>query len=81
MRKSVAVGLLVSMAASLAACGGGEDRLASTDYLAKTLRVGVYREFTYGLTFGGEVSLRHEGYEGDYSILGEPREDWRGISP
>jgi hypothetical protein len=52
--------------------------LESTDFLAQTLGVGVYREFTHGLSLGGEVWVRHEGYEGDYSILGEPREDWRG---
>ena len=55
-----------------------KTELASTDYVAQTLGFGVYREFSHGLTFGGEVSLRHEGYEGDFSILGEPREDWRG---
>ncbi|MDP9138313.1 MAG: surface lipoprotein assembly modifier [Pseudomonadota bacterium] len=55
-----------------------KTELESTDYLAETLGLGVYREFSHALTFGGEVSLRHEGYAGDYSILGEPREDWRG---
>ena len=52
--------------------------LESTDYLAETVGLGLYREFSHGLTLGGEIALRHEGYEGDYSILGEPREDWRG---
>jgi hypothetical protein len=52
--------------------------LESADYLAQTLGVGIYREFSHGLTFGGEIWLRHEGYQGDFSILDEPREDWRG---
>ncbi len=55
-----------------------KTELESTDYFAQTLGAGIYREISYGLTLGGELYLRHEGYVGDYSILGEPRDDWRG---